>query len=103
MIDEVAGGLSYYDHTFLRELPRLYGDLEDGLAASDPGWNNTELPSFIRMGSWIGGDRRVRIPWGDVARVESAIELKQGATELGLGRGDDRVRPYVDKIPGAGR
>ena len=57
VIDEVANGLSYYDHTFLRELPRLYGDLEDGLAADDPGWNNTELPSFLRMGSWIGGDR----------------------------------------------
>src|SRR6266568_1485463 len=57
VIDEVANGLSYYDHTFFRELPRLFGDLEDQLAAFDPAWNNTELPSFIRMGSWIGGDR----------------------------------------------
>jgi len=56
-IDEVANGLSYYDHTFLRELPRLYGDLEDQLAAFDPAWNNSELRSFILMGSWIGGDR----------------------------------------------
>ena len=31
------------------------------------------------------------------------IELKKTASELGLGRGDDRVRPYIDKIPGAGR
>src|SRR5215475_9212969 len=57
VVDEVANGLSYYDHTFFRELPRLYADLEDGLAAIDPAWRNTELPSFIRMGSWIGGDR----------------------------------------------
>ena len=57
VIDEVANGLSYYDHTFLRELPRLYGDLEDQLAAFDPAWNNSELRSFIVMGSWIGGDR----------------------------------------------
>ena len=57
VVDEVANGLSYYDHTFFRELPRLYADLEDGLAAVDPAWRNTELPSFIRMGSWIGGDR----------------------------------------------
>jgi phosphoenolpyruvate carboxylase len=57
VIDEVANGLSYYDHTFLRELPRLYAYLEDQLAALDPAWHNTELPSFIRMGSWIGGDR----------------------------------------------
>jgi phosphoenolpyruvate carboxylase len=57
VIDEVANGLSYYDHTFLRELPRLYGDLEDQLAAIDPGWNSSEMRSFIVMGSWIGGDR----------------------------------------------
>src|SRR3954449_7469352 len=57
VIDEVVNGLSYYDSTFLRELPRLYGDLEDQLAASDPAWSNTELPSFLVMGSWIGGDR----------------------------------------------
>ena len=57
VVDEVANGLSYYDHTFLRELPRLYAALEDDLAAHDPAWRNTEIGSFIRMGSWIGGDR----------------------------------------------
>jgi phosphoenolpyruvate carboxylase len=57
VVDEVANGLSYYDHTFLRELPRLYADLEDGLAAQDPAWRHAELRSFLRMGSWIGGDR----------------------------------------------
>jgi phosphoenolpyruvate carboxylase len=57
VVDEVATGLSYYDHTFLREVPRVYAQLEDQLAALDPAWNNTELPSFLRMGSWMGGDR----------------------------------------------
>ena len=57
VLDEVANGLSYYDYTFLRELPRFYAALEDLLAASDPAWSGTELASFLRMGSWIGGDR----------------------------------------------
>jgi phosphoenolpyruvate carboxylase len=57
VIDEVVNGLSYYDYSFLRELPRFYADLEDDLATSDPTWNGIELPSFFRMGSWIGGDR----------------------------------------------
>ena len=26
-------------------------------AAADPAWTGTELASFLRMGSWIGGDR----------------------------------------------
>ena len=57
VVDEIANGLSYFDATFLRELPRLYAGLEDQLASTDPSWNNTELPSFLRIGSWIGGDR----------------------------------------------
>jgi phosphoenolpyruvate carboxylase len=57
VMDEVANGLSYYDYTFLSELPRLYCELEDTLGARDPAWRNVELPGFFRMGSWIGGDR----------------------------------------------
>ena len=57
VIDEVVNGLSYYDYTFLHELPRLYGMLEDQLSASGAEWDRVELPSFFRMGSWIGGDR----------------------------------------------
>ncbi|MBM3597430.1 MAG: phosphoenolpyruvate carboxylase [Alphaproteobacteria bacterium] len=57
VVDEVVNGLSYYDHTFLAELPRFYAELEDGLAEIDPSWSGVDLPSFLRMGSWIGGDR----------------------------------------------
>jgi phosphoenolpyruvate carboxylase len=57
VVDEVANALSYYDYTFLRELPRFYAALEDQLAAADPSWRGAELPSFLRTGSWIGGDR----------------------------------------------
>jgi len=57
VLDEVANGLSYYDHTFLRQLPATYATLEDQLAALDPAWQGAEVPSFLRMGSWIGGDR----------------------------------------------
>ena len=57
VIDEVANGLSFYDYTFLRELPRLYARLEDDLARRYPQLPARELPPFLRMGSWIGGDR----------------------------------------------
>ncbi len=57
VIDEVVNGLSYYDYTFFKELPRVYASLEDQLAAMDPVWQSVEIPSFLRMGSWIGGDR----------------------------------------------
>ena len=57
VLDEVENGLSFYDYTFLRELPHLYAGLEDLLASKDAALTQTELPSFMKMGSWIGGDR----------------------------------------------
>ncbi len=57
VLDEVENGLSFYDYTFLRELPHLYAGLEDLLASKDQRFEKVELPSFMRLGSWIGGDR----------------------------------------------
>ena len=48
--DEIENALSYYQTTFLREIPRLYADMEEMLDGS-------AVPPFLRMGSWIGGDR----------------------------------------------
>src|SRR5438876_1792555 len=55
VLDEVENGLEFYDYTFLREVPRLICALEDRLNAGDEAAG--ELASFLRMGSWIGGDR----------------------------------------------
>src|SRR5262249_2401926 len=49
VLDEVANGLAFYDHAFLRELPRLYADLEDRLGSVDPAWDGMEVPPFLRM------------------------------------------------------
>jgi phosphoenolpyruvate carboxylase len=58
VLDEVANGLSYYDYTFFRELPRIYCAIEDELARQSPaGKNQKGIASFLRVGSWIGGDR----------------------------------------------
>jgi len=48
--DEVENALSYYETTFLREIPKLYADLERELGQHP-------VHSFLRMGQWIGGDR----------------------------------------------
>ena len=48
--DEIENALSYYEATFLREIPKLYADLERELG-------NHPVASFFRMGQWIGGDR----------------------------------------------
>ena len=48
--DEIENALSYYPATFLREIPRLYREIERAL----PGH---PVAPFLRMGHWIGGDR----------------------------------------------
>ncbi len=48
--DEIENALSYYHATFLRQIPRLYREIEDAL----PGH---VIAPFFRMGNWIGGDR----------------------------------------------
>ena len=48
--DEIENALSYYESTFLREIPKLYANLEQLLG-------NQSVHSFLRMGQWIGGDR----------------------------------------------
>ena len=57
VVDEVANGLSYYDYTFFRELPRLYGVITDELAGQGVNPPGKRIASFLRIGSWIGGDR----------------------------------------------
>ncbi|MDO8800667.1 phosphoenolpyruvate carboxylase [Phenylobacterium sp.] len=48
--DEIENAVSYFERSFLTELPRLYAH-----------WRHltpdTALPSFLRVGSWVGGDR----------------------------------------------
>jgi phosphoenolpyruvate carboxylase len=53
--DEIENALSYYEATFLTQIPRLYRELEEGL--SEPGAATAHLATFLRMGQWIGGDR----------------------------------------------
>jgi phosphoenolpyruvate carboxylase len=48
--DEIENALSYYESTFLSEIPKLYADLEAELGQA-------HVHSFLRMGQWIGGDR----------------------------------------------
>lgn len=53
--DEIENSLSYYEATFLTQIPRLYRELEEGLGESSGA--APSIAPFLRMGQWIGGDR----------------------------------------------
>jgi hypothetical protein len=113
---ELDIGLHVLDHQLLDKGGRRCGNVDDLAIEGGPG----EVPEVVallvgpgywgpragwvgRLTGWIGGGGKVRIAWADVAKVDSAVHLRRSATELGLGRGDDRLRTYAEKIPGAGR
>ena len=58
--DEIENALSYYRSTFLNVIPRVYAELSR-LLGRDSGKPFAAPPPplepFLRMGSWIGGDR----------------------------------------------
>jgi len=110
VIDEIDNALTYYTSTFLNALPRLYQDLAARLsppartpfdAAAQP------LPPFLRMGSWIGGDRDGN-PNVDAATLEQALlrqstlilahyldEVKALGTEMSLSRSLEHASPEL--------
>ncbi|WP_010496779.1 phosphoenolpyruvate carboxylase [Paenibacillus elgii] len=54
--DEVKNGLYYFDETLFDVLPQVYQELERCLHKYYPeqSWH---VPTFLKFGSWIGGDR----------------------------------------------
>ena len=77
VIDEVKNGIHYFTSTFLSELPRLYDDTEAQLRARFPdrAW---ALPSFFRVGSWIGGDRDGN-PFVTAETLRDTVRLQSAA------------------------
>ncbi len=53
--DEINNGLEFYRYTFLKEIPRIYANLESQLETRFD--KNIKLPPLLKVGSWIGGDR----------------------------------------------
>jgi hypothetical protein len=109
-------GLLLVDHQLLDRDGRRCGnvdelDLEGGpgeplevvAIVSGPGTWRRRAGWIGRLASRIGGGETVRVPWEDVDQVAAHVKLNKRAETLGLGRGDDRLRPYIEKIPGADR
>ncbi len=57
VVDEVDNALAYYRSTFLSEVPRLYAEVAQALGDDGAPLDPAQVPPFLRMGSWIGGDR----------------------------------------------
>jgi hypothetical protein len=52
-----------------------------------------------RLAARLVRGRTTRIPWAEVKGIGSAVHLRKSARDLRLGRGDDRVRPWIQRLP----
>src|SRR6478735_183112 len=55
--DEINEELRYYDLTLFDAVARVHGDAERAVGARWPALAGRRLGPFLRMGTWIGGDR----------------------------------------------
>jgi phosphoenolpyruvate carboxylase len=56
LLDEIKMGLYYLEEILFNVVPELYEELEQRLHTLYP-IENISVPSFLRLGSWIGGDQ----------------------------------------------
>ena len=57
--DEVRNGLYYFNTSLFKAVPQMYRDLENAtkrIYCDSLTVNSIKVPSFLRFGSWIGGD-----------------------------------------------
>jgi sporulation protein YlmC with PRC-barrel domain len=108
--------LNVLDHQLLDSEGRRCGNVDDLAIEGGPGETLRVVAILVGPGYWgqragwigrlagrLGGGGRMRVPWEEVAELNAAVILRRPAAGLGLGRGDDRVRRYIEKIPGAHR
>jgi sporulation protein YlmC with PRC-barrel domain len=111
---EIDIGLGILDHQLVDSEGRRCGKVDD-LELSGVGEGKPRVESIVVGGSgWRGrgrlgrltarlaGGRAVLVPWSEVKSIDSAVRLARPAAEYGLGRGDDRARPWIERIPGSG-
>ena len=89
-------GLLLHNHQLLDPDGRRCGKVDDLALEGGPGEPLEVVAILAERG-------KVRVPWEEVDTVSVHVKLRKRASELGLGRGDDRLRPYIEKIPGADR
>ena len=86
--DEIVNGLYYFRETLFHALPHIYRNLERALATNfGEAAAAIRVPSFIRYGSWIGGDRDGN-PF--VTHVVTALAVRLQARTV--------LREYVQRL-----
>jgi hypothetical protein len=104
-------GLGILDHQLLDSEERRCGKVDDlelegmgegrprvaAILSGPPSWAGRG--ALGRLAARLVRGRTVRVPWSEVGEIGSAVHLRGPARDLRLGRGDDRARRLVERLP----
>jgi len=86
VLDEVRNGMYYFHETLFHVLPEVYQELERCLSKYYPEhlWH---VPTYLRFGSWIGGDRdgnpsvTANVTW-ETLRIQRKLAIREYQGQL---------------------
>ena len=93
VLDEVRNGLYYFDNTLFDLVPQIYDELRLALARFYPDVQ-FRIPSFLRFGSWIGGDRDGN-PFVTIAVTEETLREHKARAIMLYQRAIDRMHGHL--------
>ncbi|ROQ39718.1 phosphoenolpyruvate carboxylase type 1 [Frondihabitans sp. PhB188] len=89
-LDEVRTAMNVFDQTLFEIVPRVYRLLDDRLQGDAAGSTPPVAPAFLRLSSWIGGDRDGN-PHVTADVTRQAAEIASEHVLLGLSRAASRI------------
>ncbi|MGY1550768.1 phosphoenolpyruvate carboxylase [Microbacterium sp. A588] len=88
--DEVRTVMSVFDETLFTTVPHVYRRIDDALRGEDSGASAPIVPAFVRIGSWVGGDRDGN-PFVTASVTREAAHIASDHVLRGLERALDRI------------
>ncbi|MGI9824169.1 phosphoenolpyruvate carboxylase [Agromyces sp. Marseille-Q5079] len=90
-LDEVRTAMGVFDQTLFEVVPQVYRSIDDRLQPDAAGRGATIAPAFLRVGSWIGGDRdgnpyvtsEITREAAGIAAEHVLLGLERAATRIG--------------------
>lgn len=88
--DEVRTVMGIFDETLFTTVSHVYRRIDDALRGEESGASAPVVPAFVRVGSWVGGDRDGN-PFVTAAVTREASQIAADHVLRGLERALDRI------------
>lgn len=89
-VDEVRSIMAVFDETLYTSIPSVYRRIDDALQGEDAGEKAPLVRPFVRLGTWVGGDRDGN-PFVTASITKKAAAIASEHVLLGLERTASRV------------